>query len=199
MKDLHSVASSMTPKILGPLPTPTGVAPERPSYPDTKGSDAETSGVSPQSQPPSMLRELSARSMAPHLRIPSMVPHLRVPSKMSQVHVQSVMLQAEYSGAKTMIHVNSTPPLLSAPKGHATSPSTEELKHHQLPGLDMKAKDIECAAPIVALKSPDSTAAILTTEGQKDSTLKSMVSSNQAATLAADALLALSGPDEKGR
>uniref|UniRef100_A0A0A9EIH1 Uncharacterized protein n=1 Tax=Arundo donax TaxID=35708 RepID=A0A0A9EIH1_ARUDO len=215
MEGLHSVTPSMAPKALRSLPT--GVAPENSSYPDAKGSDAATSDVSPVSQSPSMLRQLCARSMAPHLRVTSMVPHLRVSStgKVSQVHVQSVMLQAQNSGAKTMIPVGATPPLLSGPpKGHATPTSNEELKHHQTPG--MRAKGIDCAARSVALKSPDSTA-ISTIEGQKDSTLKNVMSSNSASqcvankkipiqgvvasgtvTLAADALLALSGPYEKG-
>ncbi|KAL6606960.1 hypothetical protein ACP70R_042613 [Stipagrostis hirtigluma subsp. patula] len=226
MKGRSSVASSMAPMVLETLPS--SIVPGDSSYVDAKGSDAATPCVSPEFQSSSMHCQSSARSMAPHRRVPGVAPHLRVPSKMSEVHVHSemlqalrtsMMLQARNSSPKAVIPVSSIPTLPSrAPKQRATSTSRNKVKGHQPAGSNMIAKDISRLSLGVALKGPDSSANGAA-KRLKASTRKNVMSSNSAArcgakkmpiqgvdasgtvtvTVAADALVAPSAPNEKAR
>ncbi|GJN00159.1 hypothetical protein PR202_ga17570 [Eleusine coracana subsp. coracana] len=202
MKGRHTVAPVITSEVPESLATglPTGSS----LTTSAAGSDAATASILPQFQPPSILRRSHVRSMAPHLRVPRQTSHVHTQGVMLQSFKKSVMLQAQYSGAITMIPVSSTPPAPSgAPKRYATATPSEPML--QTPVFGPTAKGIDCAAPSVAQKSTDRTTN-LTAEGRRDSTLKNTVSSNEAfqcgasnsISIAADVLTGTYGRYEKG-
>lgn len=106
MKSLHSVMPSTVLRISKPLPT--GIAPENSSYPDATGSDAATSGGSPQFLLASIshMQEVGTLSPCTKYGVPTSCTKYKwdASSPSMRYNVKKfkniVKLQAQYSGAK---------------------------------------------------------------------------------------------------